>query len=207
MTRVSGLSLSLAVPEEAHSLSEVLEQLEHAGEDRERITVRDMLETLGERSFAPALLLAGLIAVSPLSGIPGMPTTVAIMVVLVAGQLALNRPCFWLPDWVLCRKVGRRRFCRALRLLRRPADFVDRHLLRRRLTFLTGRQSARLIGIACIAVALTMPPLEILPFAATTAGAAITAFALSLVARDGLMALVALGFVAGVVAVAVRAWA
>jgi hypothetical protein len=36
-----------------------------------------------------------------------------------------------------------------------------------------------------------MPPLEIVPFAASTAGAAISAFALSLLAHDGLLAVVA----------------
>lgn len=39
-----------------------------------------------------------------------------------------------------------------------------------------------------------MPPMELMPFAASAAGLSVTLFALSLIARDGLIAL--LGFIA-----------
>jgi hypothetical protein len=53
-------------------------------------------------------------------------------------------------------------------------------------------------------IALAIPPMELVPFAATIAGAALTAFALSLIADDGLLMLIALGFTAGVAVVLVR---
>jgi hypothetical protein len=59
------------------------------------------------------------------------------------------------------------------------------------------------LPVVCIAIALTMPPLEILPFVASLSGAALTAFGLSLVAGDGLLGLIAWVFTlatAGVVA-------
>ena len=39
-----------------------------------------------------------------------------------------------------------------------------------------------------------MPVMEVIPFSASGAGAALTAFGLALIARDGLMALLALIF-------------
>jgi hypothetical protein len=50
------------------------------------------------------------------------------------------------------------------------------------------------IAVLCVVIAATMPPMEIVPFAATSAGAALTAFALSLLSHDGLVALIAIVF-------------
>jgi hypothetical protein len=61
---------------------------------------------------------------------------------------------------------------------------------------LTGKVGTYVIALVCILVAATMPPLELIPFAATAAGAALTAFGLSLIAHDGVMVLIALGVTA-----------
>jgi hypothetical protein len=137
------------------------------------------------------LLLAGLIAVSPLSGIPGIPTTVAVIVIVVSVQFLIGRRHFWLPRWVRERHFPHDRFCRALARVRRPARVVDR-FLKPRLEILTHAGGVHAIAVLCIVIAATMPPLEIVPFAATAAGFALTAFGLSLIAEDGLVALIAL---------------
>lgn len=49
-----------------------------------------------------------------------------------------------------------------------------------------------MIGIICTGIALAMPALELIPFCANAAGIALTAFGLSLIARDGVMALLAI---------------
>ncbi len=48
-----------------------------------------------------------------------------------------------------------------------------------------------ILAIACIAIATVMPMMEIVPFSATSAGAVLTILGLSLIAGDGLMALLA----------------
>lgn len=45
------------------------------------------------------------------------------------------------------------------------------------------------IAAACVAIALAMPPMELVPFTATVAGLALTAFGLALIAEDGVVAL------------------
>jgi hypothetical protein len=50
-----------------------------------------MLKTVGQRSFGSLLLLPGLMALSPLSGLPGMPTLFGVMVLLITGQLLIGR--------------------------------------------------------------------------------------------------------------------
>lgn len=181
---------------EVTNLETMLDRLGNGTDGHERISIGRMTEVVGRRSFGPLLLVAGLIALSPLSGIPGMPTMVAILVILIAAQLLCGRERFWLPNFLLRRSVSRERFQKALRFMRPPARFVDR-FLRPRLTGLTHTIGSYGVAFFCILIALTMPPLEILPFAASTAGAALSAFGLSLIAHDGLLAIIALLFTAG----------
>lgn len=186
-------------------LEQLLEKLGEAGNgDSKRVTIGSMIQVVGERSFAPLLVFAGLLALSPLSGIPGMPTLVATIVLLTSGQLLFGREHFWLPDRVLRQGIPRERFDKALKMARPASRFVDR-ILRPRLTALTRGIGTYLIAVACLLIAVTMPPLEILPFAASIAGAAIATFGLSLMARDGLMALVALVFSSALVALVLSA--
>ncbi len=175
------------------SLGEFLDRLEQASQGDDPVALETLVEATGRRSFAPLLLLAGLIAVSPLSGIPGMPTSVALIVLVVAGQLVLGRKHFWLPEFLLHRTVSKRTLVKALAFLRRPATWVDR-LLRPRLSILTHGVGVYVIALICVVIAITMPPMEPLPFTASTAGAALSAYALAIIAEDGLVALVAMGF-------------
>lgn len=178
-------------------LEEVLDRLADAREEHGSVQIGRLVEAVGRRSFGPVLLLAGLIALSPLSGIPGMPTTVAIIVTAVAVQFLMGRTHFWLPQWVRKRELSHDRFCKAVAWLRKPARFTDR-LLKRRLEFLTHDAGIHGIAVLVVIIAATMPPLEIVPFAATTAGLALTAFGLAVIAHDGLVALVALVLTVGV---------
>ena len=88
------------------------------------------------------------------------------------------------------RRIDRAKFCKALRLLRRPARLVD-PLIRPRLSVMTHDAGVHTIALVCILIAITMPPVEILPFVASAAGAALTGFGLSLIAGDGLITLLA----------------
>lgn len=153
----------------------------------------DLLDEVGPRSFGVLLLVAGLITLMPLVGdIPGVPTVMAVFVVLVAGQLLLRRRHLWLPEWLLKRSVESEKLDKALDWMERPAQFIDRWL-RPRLRLLTRRVATYFIAIACLFVAALMPIMEVIPFSANLAGAGLTAFGLSLMTNDGLLALLAFG--------------
>jgi hypothetical protein len=61
------------------------------------------------------------------------------------------------------------------------------------------------IAVLCIVIAVTMPPLEVVPFANSTAGGALMAFGLALIAHDGVLVVIALAFC--VTSLALIAWA
>ena len=73
-----------------------------------------------------------------------------------------------------------------------PAARVIDKAIRPRLTFLTDRPFLYVIALICILIALTVPPLELVPFVDIPLWAALAAFSLAMAAHDGLLAIAAL---------------
>lgn len=175
-------------------LEQLLDRISKAARENDQVSLRIIREELGNRTFGPLLLLAGLVTVAPVIGdIPGVPTVMAVFVFLIAGQLLIGRQHLWLPHWLLERSVTVGKVDKMLKWTRRPARFIDR-LLRPRLPVLVHGAGSYAIAITCLIIASAMPPMELVPFTANGAGAALTAFGLALIARDGLLALLAFIF-------------
>lgn len=188
---------------EPADLEELLDRVAAIARERERVSFGDVLDSVGRRSFGPLLLLTGLIILAPLIGdIPGVPTVVGLVVLLISAQLLLRRDHFWLPEWMLNRSIAAEKLCKAVGWLQRPASFVDR-LLKPRLTHLVEGPWVYLMALVSALIALATPVMEIVPFSANGAGAVLTAFGLALIAHDGLMALLALLVAAGTTALLV----
>lgn len=175
---------------EPRNMQQLLDRVQQAGEGREKVSVGMIVESVGRGSFGPLLLVAGLMLASPVSGIPGMPTTFAGLVLFVALQLLLRRQRFWLPQWLLKRSVTRDKFLKGLKYMRSPARFIDRGL-RRRLTVIVCDGGQTVIAVVCVFIAAGTPLMEVVPFSATGAGVALAVFGLSIIADDGLLALAA----------------
>lgn len=184
---------------EIQSLSDLIKSLRSIEPARSPVSVDDIFEKVGTRSFGPVLLVAGLVTLAPLIGdIPGVPTLMALLVILIALQLIVGRQHIWLPKFLRERAVERRKLEKALGHLERPAAFLDR-LFKPRLKILATPPGSHLVGAAALLVAAVMPLLEFIPFSATVAGAALTTFGLSLITRDGYMAVLSLMTTAGVI--------
>lgn len=174
------------------NLEQLLDKIAAAAKDQQDVSLHSVIDAFGRKSFAPLLLLAGLITLAPVIGdIPGMPTLMAVLVLLTSGQLLFQRKHLWLPQWLLKRSISHAKLEKGLRWMRRPARFVDR-FLKSRMTFFTGGICGYLIALTCLLIALAMPAMEVIPFSANGAGLALTIFGLSLIANDGLLALIGL---------------
>lgn len=197
-----GSHVSGSEHESITTLGQLLDSIEQVAEKKGHVALADVLKMIGRRSFGPLLLFAGLVTLAPLVGdIPGVPTVIGIFVVMVTGQLLYGRDHVWLPQWLLKRSAKGERIDNALRWLKPPARWIDR-LTKERLTILVKGPAKYGIGLLGLFVGAMMPALEFIPFSANLAGAALTVFGLSLMAYDGLMALIAAGFTGGVVGVA-----
>lgn len=182
------------------NVQQLLDRLGEAAPPGERVSVEMAVEAIGRRSFAPMLLVTGLVMMAPgPADFPGVPVLLGLLVILTAGQLLIGRRHFWLPRWLLSRNIAADTLHKTIAWLRWPAAAFDR-ILHRRLVFLTH---ARAVAIPCIGVALLTPVLEFIPFSANIAGVALTAFGLALLAHDGLIALIAFAATLGSAGVAV----
>ncbi|MEX2574714.1 MAG: exopolysaccharide biosynthesis protein [Balneolaceae bacterium] len=176
-------------PTNLNQLFDIIE--ESVNETDEQVTLGNILKVIGSRSFGPTLLFAGIITLAPIVGdIPGVPTIMGTFVFLISVQLLLGKKSFWLPDWILNRSVKPEKLSKSIEWLRRPAKFIDRFLKPRLTTFSTGI-ATHFIAVTCILVAAAMPIMEFVPFSANGAGAVLTLFGLTLIARDGLLAVAA----------------
>ncbi|WP_456065780.1 exopolysaccharide biosynthesis protein [Halomonas colorata] len=135
---------------EATNLTELIQTMEQMEREAPRVSVDDIVDAVGRRSFGPLLLIAGLITLAPVIGdIPGMPTLMAALVLLVSTQLLAGRKTFWLPKWLLNRSVSRKGFDKAIHALKKPAQWVD-NLLGMRLKWMTGYAGIRATALACL---------------------------------------------------------
>lgn len=182
------------------SLSDLLNRIYDYSKDSEEVSVEDILEMVGRRSFGPILLVAGLIVLAPLVGdIPGVPTIMAVVVFLISIQILLQQQNLWLPNTILKRSVKKDKLHSAIETLGKPASYVDRYI-KPRLKIVTDGKMVYPIALICLSISLAMPVMEFIPFSANFAGAALTAFGLSLVARDGVLALFGYAFTVSIIA-------
>ena len=183
-------------PSAPGSLGEVLDRIGQAS-GRDRVSFGMVLDAVGRRSFGPILLLAGVITVVPVIGdIPGVPTIMSVLVLLTGVQLLVGRKAFWLPQWILKRNVARSTLDKSVRRMRRPASWLDR-ITHERLSWVTRGAGVYLIAAVCLGIALSMPPMELIPFVINGAGLALTIFGLALIGHDGLLALVGVAVTVG----------
>lgn len=176
--------------DDGSTLSAVIAEVSESGEGEE-VSLGEIVADLSHRSYGALILVPAILVVSPLSSIPGFSSLAAVVIALVAGQMLIGRPAPWLPGFLTRRRIDHQRLTRATGHLQRVARVVDR-LVGPRLEYLTTGPFARAVAAICLVMALVIPPLEIVPMASSLICVPISLFGLSLAARDGALAIVAL---------------
>lgn len=169
------------------NLADILDALDHAAAQG-TVSVGDVMQEIGMRSYAPILLVPAMILVSPLSGIPGLPTIGATLMFLITVQKLMGRPHIWLPGWLTRRRIAGARLTRAVDWLRRPVGWIDART-HSRLGILVSRPANGLTLLTILAICMLIPFLELLPMVTSVFATAISFYAIGLLARDGLFTL------------------
>lgn len=164
--------------------------------DQDNLTVQEMLDSVGPRSFGAILLVPALILVSPLSIIPLMPTFGGLIILTIATQAFFGRRHLWLPKFLANRTLSRDRRSRAVSYLRRPATWLDNHS-RNRLTFLTRPPLDRIAVLSVMSVSATWPFLEIVPMFTSISAGGVALVGFALMVRDGIVLVAGLSVLAG----------
>lgn len=171
-------------------LQDVVAKAVEDTEGEEEISVGELTETFGTRSFGPILVLFGLLALfPPIGAIPGVPIILGATLLLFAVQFAVGRDHIWLPS-----RLKRASFARAKleKAQEKSAKWLERldKLFKERLTFAAGPRAERLAAYCAVLHALLMLPLEFVSLVALP-GVALTAFGVGLMARDGFFMIIA----------------
>lgn len=184
------LPLTASTNQQPDTLGEILDEFDALAQSHGQIAVADLVDAVGPRSYGPFLLVPALLEISPLGGVPGVPTALAAVVVLFALQMLWGRKRLWIPAWLARRGVPAAKMNRLVTSTRPMAVRLDRWF-HGRLRWLTAGLWIRLAALACIALACTVPPLELFPFASSIPMAAIALIGLALLVRDGVLMVVA----------------
>jgi hypothetical protein len=200
----SVLAASATMPTRRKPIDNLQSLLDRVGEEcgphggAVSISLGEVLETVGRRAYGPLLLLIGLFAISPLTAIPGFTWLSALLVLLVAGQMALGRQTPWLPKKALAVEVSREQLQKGVVAARPWAKRIDAFVAPR-FTFMTAPPCVILVALICVLAALVTFPLGLIPFAPLAPGIAVVLCGLGITARDGVLLTLGIAAVAGAV--------
>jgi hypothetical protein len=168
-----------SAPPADRRLSEVFAAL--AAEERARVSVRDLVEALGDRSFAPVMIL--LAVPNALPFIPGSSTVLGLLLAVLALQLVIGLRRVRLPERLNRWSFDRDGFAR---MVARIVPWLQRfeRMARPRYWPESYRLGERLAGV--VAVALAVMIMLPIPFANGVPAIAICLLALGISERDGL---------------------
>lgn len=172
------------------NIAGILDRLEDAARDQTMVSVGRIVEAFGHRSYGPFLIVPALIEISPIGGIPGVPTFLAAVIFLFAIQMVVGRKHLWLPSFIADRSVPGDKLATAADKLRPISRRLD-HWFHGRLPLFTTAPFVRGAAGLCALITLTVPPLELVPFASTLPMLAIAMFGMALLVRDGALYLAA----------------
>ena len=161
-----------------------------------KVTIAEMADAFGHRGAAPFLIIPPLLEISPIGGIPGLPTFLALTIAVFAVQIAIGRDEPHVPGKLGRRGVSGPKLRTAVEKLRPIARRVDT-LFRGRLSALTTKPMRQFAAVVVLGLCLIVPPLELVPFASTLPMVAILAFGLAFLFRDGLLMLLAFAVAVG----------
>ena len=176
--------------------SEVLRGLAEA--DGDTLSMDELVEAFGERAFGALMLTFGLLNLLPWP--PGGTTIVGAPLLFITVQLAFGRDALWLPRWIRCASFSRKNFRSGLVRIEGSLQKAER-LTKPRLRWAITGLAERLIGAVCflLTCVLVLP----IPGGNFIPALVIAAFAIALVQRDGVVALLGWAGVAVFVAAAI----
>ena len=160
-------------------LDHILEQ--HGGD---RLKLSELSARLRDRAWGGILLVFAAINLLPLP--PGATTVTGLPLLVIAAQMAWGRPRPWFPKRLDERGIARAHLSKLSEKLAPWERRVER-VFKPRLCELTGHRGARVIGAISfiLSVIIWLP----IPFGNHVPAFAITLFALSLIYRDGVLAI------------------
>lgn len=162
----------------------------------ERISMRELKDSLGRRSFGLILFVLAIPNVLPFVAIPGVSSVIGAPILLIAFQMMLGYQHIWLPKWIANSSMSSQNF---LKIIEKAAPWLARmeKLLKPRWNGLAKGKIEPYLGAVCVLMAfLLMLPI---PLGNLFPAISILLISLGLIERDGVC--VAAGLIMSVISV------
>lgn len=162
----------------------------------ERISMRELKDSLGRRSFGLILFVLAIPNVLPFVAIPGVSSVIGVPIVLIAFQMMMGYQYIWLPKWVANSSMSSQNF---LKIMEKATPWLARaeKLLKPRWDSLVKGKIEQFLGAVCVLMAfLLMLPI---PLGNLFPAISILLISLGLIERDGVC--VAAGLIMSVISV------
>ncbi|MBU2957906.1 exopolysaccharide biosynthesis protein [Paracoccus sp. 1_MG-2023] len=186
-------------------LTDIADELADAArQGNDTVRVGQLIDALDARGYGPALAVLPLVGISPIAGIPGFPTALALILAILTVRLLLGHDHFWAPDWLRRRTLDADKVQNSIGWLKPLSQRIDA-TLHDRLAWMAGQGARKAACVVILALLLAVPPLELLPFAAAGPMLVVAVFGLALLYRDGL--LMVLGFLGAALVGGMGLWA
>lgn len=177
--------------ESTKTMTEVLDETVEKTEG-ETVTLGEVLDTVGKRSYGPLFLIISIIALIPIvGGIPGMSIFTATIILVLAIQLLFLRAHPWLPKKLLSISFSRDKLVRGVEKARPWTERIGK-VVGRRWAIFTQPPFINIVALICIFLGLSFYPLELIPFGVTLPALAVFVFGLALTTHDGLLIVIGL---------------
>lgn len=191
---MTGVEMNISMEEIAAGIqkptSQLLLEMVNGAQADARVSLHDVLETLGNRAFGAILLLLGLATSIP--SLPFVPTILGILIIGIGVQMVMMRQAPWLPHFLAHRQI---KFSQLQGLVRRCAPWLEKieQVCRPRLSFVTSRGGEVFIGGCLLVLGIVLIPY--VPALHIPIGLCILLVALGMIERDGVVC--AVGLVSG----------
>ena len=130
---------------EEGALTDIIAELEESASESggDEVEAGHLIDALDHRGYGPALAVLPLLEISPLGGIPGFPTILALTLAAITVRLLMGYEHFWAPNWLRRRTLKSDRVIRAVEWLKPVSLRIDAKLHERLSRFAgsTGRRA------------------------------------------------------------------
>jgi len=167
-------------------LAGLLADLASLAKDRERLTLDEMLTTIGPRGFGPVIVVMALILILPVGMIPGMPGFVAVVLAAIGVELGLGHRALRPPRRLRRVTVPAGLVRRIARRLAPLARWSARAMRPRLLVLATARLGTLILSVTLLLSALIIFFAGFLPGLPFALAWPLLLIGLGLTARDGL---------------------
>lgn len=159
-----------------------LEDAAAALEGQDKVTVRYLIQTMGEQGLLILLMILMLPFLLPIA-VPGISTIFSVVVILVGIFVTTN--WLWLPERVMDRTIDAKSMQSSMRSGAKTFSRID-NFIRPRMLWMTSGTMNRINGLMLILGGILLIfPLPIIPFSNTLPGWGVLLLSAGIIQRDG----------------------